>query len=414
MSGPREPFAGRPDPIATPRPARPPRAPLAERWALDPDLVFLNHGSFGACPRGVLAAKQDLRAAMESNPVAFLARGLEDWLAAARAAVGAFVGADPDDLAFVPNATFGIATALNALRLGPGDELLATDHEYNAALNALRVAALDSGARVVTVHIPLPVAGPDDVVERVLAAVTARTRLALLSHVTSPTALVFPVERLVPVLEARGVAVLVDGAHAPGMIPLRVEDLGASWYVGNLHKWCCAPKGAAFLHVRRDLQAGTRPLVVSHAANDPRPTPSPFRRAFDWTGTLDPTPYLATPAALAEVGAMLEGGWPAVMARNTALARTAQEILVRDRRDADRARGDAGCDGCRGASARVRAAAWIGGRGGPARGMAPGCRGDRGPARRVAPRPRSPRPTAPPRAGLRPPPQRRRGLRGAG
>ena len=105
-----------------------------------------------------------------------------------------------------------------------------------------------------------------------------------------------------PVLEARGVAVLVDGAHAPGMIPLRVEDLGASWYVANLHKWCCAPKGAAFLHVRRDLQAGTRPLAVSHAANDPRPTPSPFRRAFDWTGTLDPTPFLATPAALAEVG----------------------------------------------------------------------------------------------------------------
>lgn len=329
MSGAREPFAGLPDSIATPWPARPPRAPLAVRWALDPDLVFLNHGSFGACPRGVLAAQQDLRAAMESNPVAFLARGLEDRLAAARAAVGAFVGADPDDLAFVPNATSGIATVLGSLRLGPGDELLATDHEYNAALNALRVAALDSGARVVMVHVPLPIAGPDAVVERVLAAVTARTRLALLSHVTSPTALVFPVERLVPVLEARGVAVLVDGAHAPGMVPLRIETLGASWYVGNLHKWCCAPKGAAFLHVRRDLQAGTRPLAVSHAANDPRPTPSPFRRAFDWTGTLDPTPFLATPAALAEVGGMLDGGWPAVMARNTALARTAREILVR-------------------------------------------------------------------------------------
>jgi isopenicillin-N epimerase len=291
-------------------------------------VVFLNHGSFGACPRAVLDAQQALRAEMEANPVAFLARGLEDRLAAARAAVGAFVGADPDDLVFLPNATAGIATVLGSLRIRPGDELLATDHEYNAALNAVRAAAADAGARVVLARIPLPVAGPDEVVDRVLAAVTRRTRLALLSHVTSPTALVFPVERLVPLLEARGVAVLVDGAHAPGMIPLEIGALGASWYVANLHKWCCAPKGAAFLHVRGDRQAGIRPLAVSHAANDPRPTPSRFERAFDWTGTFDPTPYLSAPIALAEVARMLDGGWPAVMARNVALARTARSILV--------------------------------------------------------------------------------------
>jgi len=291
-------------------------------------VIFLNHGSFGACPRAVLAAQQALRAELEANPVAFLGRQLDDRLAAARAAVGAFVGADPDDLAFVPNATAGIATVLRSLEIGPGDDLLATDHEYNAALNALRAAAADGGARVVLARIPLPVAGPDEIVERVLDAVTPRTRLALLSHVTSPTALVFPVERLVPLLEARGVAVLVDGAHAPGMLPLGIAALGASWYAANLHKWCCAPKGAAFLHVRRDRQAGIRPLAVSHAANDPRPTPSPFRRAFDWTGTLDPTPYLAAPIALAEVSGMLEGGWSAVMATNRALARTAREIVL--------------------------------------------------------------------------------------
>ena len=304
------------------------RPPLAARWALDPDVVFLNHGSFGACPHGVLAAQQALRAEMEANPVAFLARRLDDRLAAARAAIGAFVGAEPDDLAFVSNATAGIATVLGSFGIGPGDELLATDHEYNAALNALRLGAARAGARVVLARIPLPMDGPDDVVERVLAAVTPRTRLALISHVTSPTALVFPVERLVPLLEARGVAVLVDGAHAPGMVPLHVGALGASWYVANLHKWCCAPKGAAFLHVRRDRQAAARPLAVSHAANDPRATPSPFVRAFDWTGTLDPTPYLAAPIALAEVAAMLEGGWPAVMARNRALAMGAREILL--------------------------------------------------------------------------------------
>lgn len=311
-----------------PRLPRPPRSPLAGRWVLDPDIVFLNHGSFGACPRAVLAAQQALRVEMEANPVAFLARGLDDRLAAARAAVGAFVGADPDDLVFVPNATAGIASVLGSLALAPGDELLTTDHEYNAALNALRAAATGAGARVVLAQIPLPVAGPDNVIERVLAAVSSRTRVALLSHVSSPTALVFPVERLVPLLEARGVAVLVDGAHAPGMVPLAIGALGASWYVANLHKWCCAPKGAAFLHVRRDRQAATRPLAVSHAANDPRPTPSMFRRAFDWTGTHDPTAYLAAPAALAEIAGMLEGGWPAVMARNAALARTAREMLL--------------------------------------------------------------------------------------
>jgi len=310
------------------RPPGPPRSPLAERWGLDPDIVFLNHGSFGACPRTVLAAQQALRDEMEENPVAFLARRLEDRLAAARAAVGVFAGADPDDLVFLPNATAGIATVLGSLEIRPGDELLTTDHEYNAALNALRAAAAEGGARVVLARIPLPVAGPDDVVERVLAAVTPRTRLVLLSHVTSPTALVFPVERLVPLLEARGVAVLVDGAHAPGMIPLEIGALGASWYAANLHKWCCAPKGAAFLHVRRDRQAAIRPLAVSHAANDPRPTSSPFVRAFDWTGTLDPTPYLAAPIALADVSGMLEGGWPAVMARNSALARAAREVLL--------------------------------------------------------------------------------------
>ena len=304
------------------------RAPLADRWALDPDVIFLNHGSFGACPRSVMDAQRALREEMEANPVEFLARRLDDRLAAARAASGAFVGADPDDLVFVPNATAGIATVLASVGIGPGDELLATDHEYNAALNALRAAAADAGARVVVARIPLPVAGPDVVVERLLASVTPRTRLVLLSHVTSPTGLVFPVERLVPLLEAHGVAVLVDGAHAPGMVPLQLAALGASWYVANLHKWCCAPKGAAFVHVRRDRQATARPLAVSHSANDPRPTPSPFVRAFDWTGTLDPTPYLVAPIALAELARMVDGGWPAVMARNRALAIGARDVLL--------------------------------------------------------------------------------------
>jgi isopenicillin-N epimerase len=308
-------------------PARPPRAPHAGAWALDPGVVFLNHGSFGACPNAVLEAQAGLRAEMEANPVGFLDRALEPRLDAVRSRLAAFVGSDPEDLAFVPNATHGVATILRSLRFAPGDELVATDHEYNAALNMLRVAAARDGARVVLARIPLPVSGPDEVVDRVLAAVGARTRLVLLSHVTSPTALVLPVERLVAALEARGVAVLVDGAHGPGMLPLDLEALGASFYTGNLHKWVCAPKGAAFLHVRRDRQGAIHPLAVSHGANDPRPGRSRFRKEFDWTGTADPTPFLVVPTALDTVAGLVDGGWDGVMARNAAVAAEARPVL---------------------------------------------------------------------------------------
>jgi isopenicillin-N epimerase len=307
--------------------ARPPRAPHADAWALDPAVVFLNHGSFGACPRAVLAVQADLRAELEANPVAFLGRALEGRLDHARARLGAFLGADPDDLAFVPNATAGVASVLRSLRFAPGDELVTTDHEYNAALNMARFAAARDGARVVVARVPLPTAGPDQVAERVLAAVGPRTRLVMVSHVTSPTALVFPVERLVATLEGRGIPVLVDGAHGPGMLPLDLSNLGASFYTGNLHKWVCAPKGAAFLHVRRDRQAAIRPLAISHGANDPRPERSTFRKEFDWTGTADPTPFLAVPTAIDAVGGMVAGGWAAVMTRNAAIAAVARRAL---------------------------------------------------------------------------------------
>lgn len=313
---------------ARPSANRPTRAARADAWALDPALVFLNHGSFGACPRAVLAAQAALRDEMEANPVAFLGRALEPRLDAARERLGAFLGAAPGDLAFVLNATHGVATVLRSLRFAPGDELVATDHEYNAALNMLRVAAARDGARVVLARIPLSVSGPDEAADRVLAAFGPRTRLLLVSHVTSPTALALPVERLVAEAEGRGIPVLLDGAHGPGMLPLDLAGLGASYYTGNLHKWVCAPKGAAFLHVRRDRQPAIHPLAISHGANDPRPERSAFRKEFDWTGTLDPTPILAVPASLEAVAALMPGGWPAVMARNAGLARDARRALA--------------------------------------------------------------------------------------
>jgi isopenicillin-N epimerase len=303
-------------------------SPLVRHWALDPAVTFLNHGSFGACPRAVLDVQREWQDRMEAEPVRFLARELDDHLATARAALGTFVGAHPDDLAFVTNATGAVNAVVRSLRLEPGDEILTTDHEYNAILNVLRHVAQRDGGRVVVVPLPLPAVSPDDVVGRMLAAAGDRTRLAVFSHVTSPTALVLPVERLVPALADRGIESLVDGAHAPGMVPLDLDRLGAAYYAGNLHKWVCAPKGSGFLHVRRDRQSGVQPATISHGANSPVGPRSRYRLEFDWQGTLDPTPWLAVPAALDFVGGLADGGWPAVMARSNGLTLEARDAVA--------------------------------------------------------------------------------------
>lgn len=296
---------------------------------MDPGLAFLNHGSFGACPAVVLEAQAEWRERMERDPVRFLAGELEPALDTARVALGRFVGADPDDLAWVPNATTGVNTVLASLapEWRPGDEVLTTDHEYNATLNALHQAAGRRGVRIVVASVPFPVASPDEVAAAVLEAVTPRTRLAVISHVTSATAVIFPVERMVPALRQRGVESLVDGAHGPGMVPLNLDGLGAAYYTGNGHKWLCGAKGSAFLHVRRDRQAAIRPVVISHGANSSRRDRSPFRLAFDWTGTSDPTAFLVLPEAIDFMAGLHPDGWPGVMAANRALCRAARDVL---------------------------------------------------------------------------------------
>jgi isopenicillin-N epimerase len=301
------------------------RSPWAGLWPLDPAVDYLNHGSFGACPGAILEKQSELRERLEREPVDFLVRHAPAMYAEARAALGQFVGADPDDLAFIPNATTGVNAVVRSLAFSPGDEILTTDHAYGACRKALDYAADRAGVRVVVAKVPFPLRGEGDVVSAVLSVVTPRTRLAMLDHVTSPTALVFPIDALVAELSARGVDTLVDGAHGLGMLPLDLSRLGAAYYTSNAHKWLCAPKGAAFLHVRRDRQKGLHPVTISHgyAAGEAR-----FRDEFDWTGTIDPTPALTIPFCIEYLGGLVPGGWLALMETNRKLALRARGILL--------------------------------------------------------------------------------------
>ncbi|MDX2088503.1 MAG: aminotransferase class V-fold PLP-dependent enzyme [Kofleriaceae bacterium] len=295
-----------------------------DHWALAPHVLHLNHGSFGGCPRVVLAAADACRARMEAAPMRFYVLEWQAELDRARAAVAAFVGANAEHLVFVPSSTTGVALALASAELAAGDEILTTSHAYRACMNQLVRLADSRGARITVVPITLPF-DPDALVDATTRAITPRTRLALLDHITSPTALRLPVERLVPVLAARGIQVLVDGAHAPGQLALDVNALGATWYVGNHHKWLCAPKGSGFLASSSAGASRLRPLVTSHGATPTYGPPNRLHAELDWAGTHDPSPHLAVPTAIETIAAE-GGGWPEVFARNHALA-----LEVRDR-----------------------------------------------------------------------------------
>jgi isopenicillin-N epimerase len=293
---------------------------FAHHFPLDPDIVFLNHGSFGSCPKVVLEKQQELRNRLELQPVQFMIRDLEGLLNDARIALADFVGADPDGLVFVPNITSAANAVLRSLKFEPGDELLTTDHEYNACKNILDFVAERAGARVVVAPVPFPISSPSEVTDALLAAVTKRTRIALVDHVTSQTGLVFPAKEIVQALGEKGVDTFIDGAHAPGMLPLDLQDLGAAYYGGNCHKWLCSPKGAGFLYVREDKQDNIHPTSISHGYKRCGTDYSAFCNEFFWQGTDDPTSFLCVPESLKFMNTLLPGGWDELMNRNHELA----------------------------------------------------------------------------------------------
>ncbi len=306
---------------------KPSPSPFARHWDLDPEVVFLNHGSFGACPRVILERQHELRREMEAQPLRFLYHTLEERIDAAKPRLARFVGCEAEDLVFVPNATAGVNTVLRSLSFAADDELLVTDHEYNASRNALNYVAERHGARIVVASIPFPITNRQQVVDAVLDQVTDKTRLCLIDHVTSPTGVIMPVEEIVHALNERGIETLVDGAHAPGMLPLDLTALGAAYYTGNCHKWLCSPKGSAMLYVRRDRQPCIRPLSISHGANSTRTDRSRFLLEFDFTGTNDFTAWMCVPNAIEFLHSLLPGGFEELRANNHDLALAGRQQL---------------------------------------------------------------------------------------
>jgi isopenicillin-N epimerase len=271
---------------------------MKDLFLLEPEVIYLNHGSFGACPKPVFAEYQRLQLALEREPVEFLGRRAKELMAQARGALARHLGCRPNDVVYVPNPTTAINMVVRSLALEPGDEILATDHEYGAMDRTWRFICGKSGARYRQQPIPVPCESPEQVVERFWSGVTERTRVIFISHITSPTALCLPVGAISERARRSGILTIVDGAHAPGQLNLQLEDLGADLYTGACHKWLCAPKGSAFLYARPEIQELLEPLVVSWGWEPEQPGPSPFIDQQEWQGTRDLAAFLAVPAAI--------------------------------------------------------------------------------------------------------------------
>ncbi|GAC1363509.1 MAG: aminotransferase class V-fold PLP-dependent enzyme [Herpetosiphon sp.] len=296
----------------------------ADEFLLRQDMTFLNHGSFGACPRPVFDVYQAWQRELESQPVEFLGRRITDLIHAARARLATYLGSCPEDLVFVPNATAGINAVARSIPLQPGDEVLGTNHEYGAVDRTWRFVCGHRGARYIAQPLAIPVHSPDEIIEQLWAGVTDRTRVISVSHVTSWSALTFPVAEICARAREAGILTVIDGAHAPGQIKLDLPALDADFYTGNCHKWLCAPKGAGFLYARADRQHLIDPLIVSHGWESETPGASRFHDHYDWSGTHDPAAYLSVPAA---IDFQSKRDWPHVQVACHRLVQSARERL---------------------------------------------------------------------------------------
>jgi isopenicillin-N epimerase len=267
-------------------------------FLLDQSVIYLNHGSFGACPKPVFQSYQEWQRQLEMHPVRFLGRQAGELMQHARTELGRLLNVQADDLVLFPNPTSAINMLARSLDLQPGDEILASNHEYGAMDRTWRYICSKTGAKYVQRPISLPVSTPSVFVEHFLAGITAQTRAIFLSHITSQTALIFPVREICSKARQLGITTIIDGAHAPGQIPLDLQAIGADIYTGACHKWLCAPKGSAFLYAQPTIQPRLEPLIVSWGYQAEVPGPSQFIDYHQWQGTRDLAAYLAVPAAI--------------------------------------------------------------------------------------------------------------------
>jgi len=302
-------------------------SPYAHHWNLEPSRLFLNHGSFGACPEFVIQEQRKWQELMEREPVQFFEEMMPNVLLNSREAIAEFLSCSADDIAFVSNATSGVNTILRSLEFDEGDQILVPNHAYQACRNSIDFVAKRWGADVVEVAIPFPIDGPQSVIDLMKSACTERTKLVMIDTVTSPTGLRMPFEELTEFFEDRGVEVLLDAAHGIGMIPLDLGALGASYVTSNCHKWLCAPKGTAILYVRKDKQNKIQPLTISHGHTFPLGDTTRFRHEFDWTGTQDISGWCSVPAVIRGMAELVEGGWLEIMEHNHDLAIRGRNLL---------------------------------------------------------------------------------------
>jgi len=301
---------------------------LRDQFLLDPQIVFLNHGSFGACPRPVFERYQAWQRHLELQPVKFLGRELDDYLYQARSELGKYVNAPPGELVFIPNATHGVNIIARSLQLNPGDEILTTDQEYGACDLAWEFISKKTGAIYHREPLPLPASSENQIVEQFWQTVSDKTKIIYISHITSPTAITLPIQQICQRAREAGILTVIDGAHAPGQLALDLSALNADFYVGNCHKWMLSPKGAGFLYARPAVQDRIEPLIVSwgYQSRSSTPRETRFVDYLQWSGTHDPAAALSVPAA---IEFMQENHWEDVRRSCHSLLRDAMERISR-------------------------------------------------------------------------------------